>query len=182
MFLFGKRKQEQLEEERRRQEEERQRQEEERQRQEQRKQRLLSAPIIQDFIQKSIDKGVTLLANIKRPGSTEWVEQFFELEVCKFFCRFSNGVVPWTDLNSVVLNFSQAHYPDLSLSDARILVTAMMNIIINEIAKKWDNYPGKTDRECKLTINKMHEVDGVYLCSTNYRAKNAAYHQGWNSW
>ncbi|MBQ8908388.1 MAG: hypothetical protein IJY71_07385 [Clostridia bacterium] len=183
MFLFGKRKQQQLEEERRRQEEERQRQEQQAAAREQRKQRLLSAPIIQDFMQKAIDVGVASLANIERPSNKEWAERALVLTVNEYSCSFTGGFTGGTHY-FVKLNFAQAQYPNLSLSDVRILIPAMAKIIINEIAKRWDTYPGRTDRECNLKICEVEKgtYTNEYKCATIYRAKNAAFHQGWNSW
>ena len=179
MFLFGKRKQQQLEEERRRQEEERQRQEQQAAAREQRKQRLLSTPIIQDFIQKSIASGIAGLTDIERPSSKEFAERSLTVKIGTSACAFSVGG-PVCSGRPVNLNFSQAHYPNISLSDAHLLIKPIAYAIANGIANNWRS----PDRESKLKVceeRKMKYSDD-YECVIIYRAKNAAFHQGWNSW
>lgn len=176
MFLFGKRKQQQLEEERRRQEEERQRQEQQAAAREQRKQRLLSSPIIQKFIQKSVDSALHDLKIRRRPSNEENFSLYFVLEVGKFGCKFIlNGVY------IAEVYFKQERYPSLSESDCALIASPITNLIAHGIGDRWQNCPERTDREVKITTKNLRTLDETSRRAIEYTAKNGLF-QGWNSW
>ena len=142
---------------------------------EQKKQRFLSNPIIQSFIQKSIDRAIERLNELYRPNTKEKVSWCFSLLINNRLCIFQEA-----RFSEFKLVFHEEGYPELSDEECSILIDALAPVIMNGIAKRWEKHPQRTDDECEFTIELERNIN-YKVRNIIYQAKNQLY-KSMNNW